>query len=461
MNALRPVLPALMVLAGVLAAPTALFADIDSVLRALGADPGASAKPKDDMGGAASWGDSSQPVARPTAPHRTDLPWFQTLVDEAPAGSVLRPPPGRYAGPVVVDKPLTIEGGGQVVIDGGGKGTVFVLQTDGATLREVHLTGSGDSPDTDDACLNLRGKGNRVEGLEIDDCLFGIDLKQADDNLVRANHIRSKPVSLGMRGDSLRLWYSHRNTVEDNRVEDSRDMVVWYSNDNRFLRNESRRSRYSIHFMFAQRNLVEGNRFYDNAVGIYVMYTEGVTIRNNVISHASGAAGMAVGLKEASNAYIEDNEIVYCAVGVGTDISPFEPDSKVVIKGNRLAYNGTAVHFVSEREGTEVVGNIFEGNLAQVAVAGAGSVRGNLWRGNYWDDYQGFDRDGDGVGDRPQALYAYSDQLWMEYPYARFFRNAPMMEALDFLERLAPFSTPQLLLRDDAPRFARPKESRS
>lgn len=461
MNILRPILPALAILAGVLVAPGILFADIDSVLRALGAETREIPKAQDEMGSSANWGDSQSIVSRPAGPHRDDLPWFQLLVDEAPAGSVLRPPPGRYAGPVVVSKPLTIEGGGQVVIDGGGKGTVFVLQADGAILRDVHLTGSGGSPDTDDACLNLRGKGNRVEGLAIDDCLFGIDLKQADDNLLRNNRIRSKPFSLGLRGDGLRLWYSHRNTVEGNQVEDSRDMVVWYSNNNHFINNVGRRSRYSIHFMFAQHNVVEGNRFYDNAVGIYVMYADGVMIRNNTISHASGAAGMAVGLKEASNAYIENNEIIYCAVGVGADISPFEPDSKVVIRGNRLAYNGAALHFVSEREITEVTDNIFEGNLAQVSVAGGGTVQSNLWRGNYWDDYQGFDRNGDGVGDRPHELYAYSDRLWMEYPHARFFRNAPMMEALDFLERLAPFSTPQLLLRDQAPRFNRPGEVRS
>jgi len=41
----------------------------------------------------------------------------------------------------------------------------------------------------------------------------------------------------------------------------------------------------------------------------------------------------------------------------------------------------------------------------------------------------------------------------MALPYARFFRNAPMMEILDFLERLAPFSAPVLLLRDQQPVF--------
>jgi nitrous oxidase accessory protein len=37
---------------------------------------------------------------------------------------------------------------------------------------------------------------------------------------------------------------------------------------------------------------------------------------------------------------------------------------------------------------------------------------------------------------------------------AKFFRNSPVMELLDFLERLAPFSTPSLILRDERPRMS-------
>ena len=386
------------------------------------------------------------------------LPSFQALVDAAPAGSTLKPQPGDYAGPVRLSKPLNIEGGGQVVIDGGGKGTVFVLETDGATLRGVHLKGSGDSHDTDDACLNVRGHRNTLQNLVIDDCLFGIDLKQSNENIVKGNRIRSKPFELGVRGDGLRLWYSMKNRIEGNEIVDSRDMVAWYSNGNLFANNVGKRSRYSIHFMFANNNEVVGNRFYDNAVGIYLMYTEGVNVRNNVISHATGAAGMGIGFKEASDAIIEGNEIIYCAVGVGSDLSPFQPDTKIEMRNNRFAFNGIGIQFTSELGGNIMTNNVFEGNLTQIAYSGRAAVERNEWHGNYWDDYQGFDRNGDGVGDTPYELYAFADRLWMEIPFARFFLNAPAMETLDFLERLAPFSSPELLLKDEAPHFDNPRK---
>ncbi|MCX7897583.1 MAG: nitrous oxide reductase family maturation protein NosD [Rhodocyclaceae bacterium] len=382
---------------------------------------------------------------------------FQELVDAAPPGSTLRPAPGAYAGPVVLKKPLIIEGNGRVTIDAGGKGTVFSLETDGAILRGLHLTGSGESHDTDDACLDVRGSHNVIENLVIDDCLFGIDLKQAHHNLVRANRIRSKPFELGVRGDGLRLWYSHHNRIEENEIAEVRDMVAWYSSRNVFRRNVGRSSRYSFHFMFAYDNLVEENRFHDNTVGIYLMYTEGMKVRKNVITHAHSAAGMALGFKEASDADIEDNEILYCAVGVGSDLSPFQPGTTIRFRRNRFAYNGIAVHFTSELGGNFFENNVFEGNLNHVVQSGRGRGALNHYHGNYWDDYQGFDRNHDGVGDIPYESYAFADRIWIEEPMARFFKTSPLLELLDFLERLAPFSAPELQARDEAPRLTKPR----
>jgi nitrous oxidase accessory protein len=279
---------------------------------------------------------------------------------------------------------------------------------------------------------------------------------------VRNNRVRSKPVDLGMRGDGLLLWYSHDNLIEGNEVIDSRDMVAWYSHRNVFRGNIGQRSRYSIHFMFADDNIVESNHFKDNAVGVYFMYTHGGVARGNVISHSTGATGMGIGFKESSGTVIENNEIIYCGVGIGSDLSPFEPDSTIELRGNRFAYNGVAILFNSETGGNNLRDNIFEGNLTDVSYGSlTENPEKNLWEGNYWDTYQGFDANGDGVGDTPHESYAWSDQIWMEFPLATFFRSSPVLELLDFLERLAPFSSPALILRDEKPRFTKPRREKA
>jgi nitrous oxidase accessory protein len=39
-------------------------------------------------------------------------------------------------------------------------------------------------------------------------------------------------------------------------------------------------------------------------------------------------------------------------------------------------------------------------------------------------------------------------------PPAAFFRGSPLFEVIDMLDRLAPFTEPTLVVRDEAPRFS-------
>jgi nitrous oxidase accessory protein len=380
---------------------------------------------------------------------------LQPLLEAAAAGSVVKLAAGTYAGPVVISKPLILDGEGKVTIDGGGKGSVVTIATDGATVRNLKLVNSGSSFDGVDAGVQVRGNFNVISDNRIDDCLFGVDLQQSSSNVVRRNHIRSKPVDLGLRGDAVRLWYSFRNRVLDNSFVDSRDVVVWYSEDNLISGNSGTGGRYSMHFMYSKYNLVEKNRFWNNSVGIYVMYSDGVVLRDNYIAHATGATGMGLGLKESSEVKVERNQIMYCASGINIDQSPYQPDTVDEFYDNVIAYNGVGIEFNDQaRIGNVFKGNVVKGNLTSLAVRSRASAIKQTFEGNYWEDYEGFDRDRDGIGDTPYEVHAYADRLWMDVPLVQFFKGSPMMEFLDFLERLAPFTEPDILMRDPKPRMS-------
>lgn len=210
------------------------------------------------------------------------LPSFQDLVDATPKGSVLTPPAGVYAGPVTIDAPITIDGKNGVTIDAGGKGSVVYIDTDGATLQNLTLTNSGGSHNDIDSGVQIRGNFNVVKDNIIKECLFGVDLGQAENNIIRRNQISSKSDrDLGLQGDSVRLWYSFNNQITDNIITNSRDMVVWYSKDNTIARNKSSGGRYALHFMYSQGNLIEENEYTDNSVGIFLMYSDGAVVKNN------------------------------------------------------------------------------------------------------------------------------------------------------------------------------------
>lgn len=378
---------------------------------------------------------------------------LQPLVDAAEPNSTLLLEPGVYAGPVIVETPITIDGQGHATVDGGGKGSVFVLDTDGAQLRNLHITNSGDSHNDIDSGVQVRGDFNVIKDNVIDHTLFGVDLQQSSNNIVRRNKISSHPVDLGLRGDAIRLWYSFNNKITDNEITDSRDTVVWYSKDNLIAGNSATRGRYALHFMYSQYNRVEYNTYYDNSVGIFLMYSDGVVVRHNKISHATGTTGMGIGFKETSDVTVEHNDVIYCAAGIYLDVSPYQPDTTNRILNNRIAYNGAGVLFHNDWWGNVIRGNRFEGNITQVAVQDSGSAMRQVWEANHFDDYQGFDRDADGVGDAPHEVYAYADRIWLDKPFASFFKGTPLLEVLDFLERLAPFSEPVLVMRDAKPQL--------
>jgi nitrous oxidase accessory protein len=385
------------------------------------------------------------------APARA-LPPLQLFVDLTPEGGELRPPPGSYAGPVVIRRPITVDGMGQVTVDGGGRGTVVTVEAAGSVLRGLHVTGSGDSHDGVDAGILVTADGVRIEDNVIDESLFGIHLRQANGNLIRGNRVASLPGNVNLRGDGLRLWYSHDNTVEGNTFAGVRDLMFANSTDNRIAGNTIQGSRTGMEFVFSPGNVIEGNTLSRNTTGIVVLYSNELAIRGNRLTHFRSVAGSALALKESAEVLIEDNEVLHCAIGIQAN-APTDPENVYRLRRNRFAYNDIAMYFYGEKGGHLIHDNRFEQNLVQVAVSSTGSARANDWHGNLWDDYAGFDRDGDGTGDTPHEIHMYADRLWMDRPMTAFFRGSPALEAVDFIERLAPFSPPALILSDPAPRM--------
>lgn len=377
---------------------------------------------------------------------------LQPLIDAAPSGATLRLAPGAYAGPVHISRPLTLDGGRQAVIVGNGRGTVLSVAANGVTLRGLRLTGSGELHDHVDAGILLEGDDHRVEDNQLDDVLFGIHLKQVRRSRIAGNRITGKDLAPAMRGDALRVWYSQHNVIEGNHFTRARDLTFANSADNRIVGNQFSDGRYGMHIIFSPRLLVANNRLTATGTGIVVLYSPGLVLRGNHVAHALTDGGGGIVFKESDDALVEHNEVLHCSVGLRVDAPP-QSFGALTVRHNRFAHNIVGMFFYGEEGGHRIHDNRFENNLNTVAISAPGAGSANLWRANFWDDYRGFDRNRDGVGDTPHEIRLYADRIWMETPMTTFFRNSPVLEILDFLERLAPFSSPHLVLRDPAPRM--------
>lgn len=379
---------------------------------------------------------------------------LQEAIDNAPEGSILKLPAGVYKGNITINKPITIIGKEDgVIIDGEGEGTVIAIKSSFVTLKNLKIIGSGNRHDTLDSGITISEASQcEISDCTIDDCLFGIDMQMTNNSIISNNTISSKDADLGLKGDGLRLWYSNDNIVKKNSLIHSRDMVVWYSHGNIIEENYGEYCRYSLHFMYAGKNIIRNNTYQFNSVGIFFMYSQDSIATGNVIKSSLGPTGMGIGLKEVTNFTIKDNTVLYCARGMYIDRSPFQPDTHNWIENNKVLYNSEAIHFHSISEDNIIKNNIIMGNIEDVVNDSRGSrTYKNEIVGNYWDNYAGFDKDNNNIGDTPHKIYQYADQLWVYNPNVKFFYGSPVISLLNFLAKLAPFTKPLFLFEDKEP----------
>ncbi len=393
----------------------------------------------------------SRPSGAVAVPAGADL---QRVLDRAAPHAVLALSPGRYDGPLVVRRPVVLWGPRAAVVRSPGRGTTIEVASDSVALLGFTVDGSGGRWDRLDAAVHVGGDDVRVEGLEVRNALFGIVAEEARRVSVVGNDIAGDPSQPpGLRGDAIRFWETRESVIARNHVTHSRDLVVWYSPGNRIAGNLVEDGRYGTHFMYSNQSVVEGNRYLRDIVGVFVMYSRGIRLRDNLLAGAMAADGMGVGCKESGDLRFEGNQFVKDRVGLYLDTSPLEKGDSNTCSGNRFALCQTAIVFHSSESRNRFEDNQLADNQAQVEVEGRGTAMGVTWLGNYFDDYRGYDLDGDGVGDVPYESRSLSDQLTSGRPELQFFRGAVALDLVDVAAQVLPLLEPVTLLRDPRPRM--------
>lgn len=380
----------------------------------------------------------------------------QAVADAAP-GTVLILPPGEHLGPLTIDKPLTIWGPRDAVVRSTGRGTTIAVQASGVRLLGFSVAGSGMRFEDTDAAVHVRQDDVEVAGLRITEALFGIAISGANRVQIVGNEIvGSGAPDFGMRGDAIRLWEVRDSLVQGNYVSRSRDLVVWYSPRNRLEDNYVEYGRYGTHFMYSSYNHVRGNTYLHNLVGVFVMYCDHIEVVDNLMAVADPGEGMGLGLKEAGDVRVSHNRFLRNPTGVFIDTSPIQLSHENSFVGNAFEFCDTGVMFHSSEKQNVFLDNSFCGCAYTVRVDGRGDAIGVRWAGNYFDDYAGFDLDGDGVGDVPHEPRSLSNQLTSARAQFRFFRGTPALGLLDAVSRVLPILTPKVVFNDPNPRLRRP-----
>ncbi|WP_151899406.1 nitrous oxide reductase family maturation protein NosD [Sulfurimonas sp. NW15] len=381
---------------------------------------------------------------------------LQEAVDQASAGAVIKLQNGIYHGNILIKKPLTIIGvGNQVEIRGEGRGSVVRIQSAHVRLKNIIITNSGKNMRSIDAAISLK----QVKYCEISHCtlknvLYGIDMDMVQNSLVLQNDITVAKNDIALRGNALKLYYSHYNTIEANNIHDARDVTLRYSHHNLFQKNKFAHNRFATHLELSNANIFKNNSYMYNSVGMMFMGAKDTQVIANKIYSSTGAAGIGVMIGSVSNFVFTGNSVRYNAKGIYIQGAEKARGMKRFFKNNEIAYNAEALHFHASIRDNMIVHNKFFGNIDDVLKDIGGDFdASNVVEYNYWDRYDGFDANSDGIGDTPYRVYQHADLLWQENNKVKFFYAAPVMSLLDFLLKLAPFIEPDLIMEDKKPIF--------
>jgi len=390
-----------------------------------------------------------------------DAPFdLQAAIDAAPPGGIIQVPPGVYQGNFVIEKPITLEGIAWPILDAGNQGHVIeVREAPDVTIRGLTIRNSGARLDKENAGIAV-DKSPRlvVENNRLENTLFGIYVKDSEESLIAYNVIGAKDLPVPARGDGIRAWYSQNSQVIGNRVDNGRDVVLWYNNGAVIRDNIITRGRYGLHFMYCDDNLVENNWIEGNSVGAFLMYSRRLTLRGNIFTNNRGPSGYGVGLKDMDGVEAADNLFNGNRVGLYFDNSPGSVDVSQYFTHNAFVHNDIGLLFNPSVKRNYFSQNSFIDNLEQVGLTGSGVFEGNSFsvdgQGNFWSDYAGYDAAGDGLGDFPYISKSLFENMMDNNPELRLFQLSPAQGAVDMAARAFPIFQPQPKFTDDAPLMA-------
>lgn len=361
---------------------------------------------------------------------------LQQAIARAIPGSVLHLKPGIYSGPVVVDKPITVQGTTGSVVESNRQGSVLTLTAPDVTVSGLTIRGSGMSePDLDSGIHATKTAARaRIENNSVRDNLFGITIQGAPAVVVRANHIANRnDLWINFQGNGIQIWNSTGSLFEDNRIEGGRDGVYIHTAHGNIIRNNHFSDlRFAVHYMYANNNEISGNISRNNHVGYALMYSNNLKVLHNRSFRDRDHGLMFHSANRSEVAWNQIRETAdKCAfIYVAT---------RNAIHDNLFEGCNIGIHYNGASEQNQIWNNAFVNNRTQV------KYQGTAWfewsqegRGNYWSDNAAFDLDGNGVADVAYRPNTVVDRIVWRYPLAKLLLSSPVMEVIRFAQSQFP-----------------------
>jgi nitrous oxidase accessory protein len=349
-------------------------------------------------------------------------------------------------GNILLTKAITLLGEGNTVLDGQNKTELLTISGKNITVKKIIFRNAGYSAMDDFAAIKVIDASQiLLEENTILNAYFAIHVANSVHCTIRNNTITGKPGSEQLTGNGIHLWKSNHALIENNHVQGHRDGIYFeFVTESVIRKNLSEKNiRYGLHFMFSNDDHYAGNIFRNNGAGVAVMFSKKVRMEDNHFEENWGASAYGILLKEITDSHITHNVFLKNTAGIY-----MEGTSRMEIQKNIFKNNGWAIKVQASCDDNVFHHNNFHGNSFDVATNGTMML--NKFYNNYWDKYEGYDLNKDGIGDvsyHPVSMYA---MVVEQNPTTLILMRSFIVSLLDKAEKAIPSLTPENLV-DEKP----------
>lgn len=372
---------------------------------------------------------------------------LKLAIENAENGDTIIIKSGVYCeGALYLKKAITIIGENYPIIDGENKFENLLVEHDDVIIRGIIFANSGSSSFKDIAALKIKDSKNvRVENCRFENNFFGIHTINSNHIYFLNNQLSSGKTQGKPSANGIHVWKSKHMTIEGNQVSGHRDAIYLEFVEKSVINNNMciGNKRYGLHFMFSHDNSFKKNTFSQNEAGVAVMYSKRVEMVENLFTKSWGGAAYGVLLKEIDDSKIFKNTFSENTIAIYGDGA-----NRVEIYENKFLKNGWALKINASSSDVSITRNNFLGNTFDIATNGR--LKPKTLNGNYWDKYEGYDLNKDGLGDVPYHPLSLFSVLVERNESAMLLYRSFMITLLDKSERVLPSITPDYI-KDETP----------
>ncbi len=342
-------------------------------------------------------------------------------------------------GNIIINKEIYFLGRDFPTIDGDRKFEVLSIKSNNVTVKGFKIQHSGYATMDDPGGIKVYDSHHVtiIDNLVYDN-FFGIYIQYSKNCIIKNNKIIAFGKEEQEIGNGIHCWKSDSLQIIGNYVSGNRDGIYFEFVTNSVIwRNISANNiRYGLHFMFSNDDAYFSNIFENNGAGVAVMYSKNVVMMNNTFKDNWGDAAYGLLLKDISDATIFNNRFINNTSAIFMD-----GGNRIIVEKNTFKTNGWGLKIQASCMENVIENNNFLGNTFDVSTNS--TLVQNKFISNYWDKYEGYDLNKDGLGDVPYRPLSLFSVIVESNPPAMLLFRSFMVTLLDKSEKILPSLTPE------------------